>query len=89
MKLCIPRMCFKVKVKSVRVMKEYSCLHGLLPKNELPRHLRGKIPLDEVWMRQDVYDNQENRKDTLKHERKELILMTQGVPYPIAHKRAG
>ena len=87
-KLCVPTMCFKVKVKPASVMGDNIALHGLLPLNQLPQHLRGKIPLDEVWVRKDVYARQKRRKQVLGHERRELTLMTQGVPYPKAHKRA-
>jgi hypothetical protein len=81
-------MCFKVKVKPASVMGDNIALHGLLPLNELPRALRGRIPSDEVWVRKDVYARQKRRKQVLGHERRELRLMTQGMPYKPAHRSA-
>jgi hypothetical protein len=40
-------------------MGDYIALHGLVPENEMPEHLRYKIPKDEIWMRTDVYNNKD------------------------------
>jgi hypothetical protein len=71
-------------------MGDYIALHGLLPKNELPENMRGKIPKDEIWMRQDVFENPERRERILQgHEKYELSLMeTEGQTYKQAHREA-
>lgn len=81
---------FKVVVKPRSVMGDYIALHGLLPKNELPENMRGKIAEDEIWMRQDVFDNPERRERILQgHEKYELSLMeTDCLTYKQAHRRA-
>lgn len=81
---------FKVKVKPRSVMGDNIALHGLLPKNELPKKLRGKIPENEIWMRKDVYDDPKRREQILQgHEKFELGLMeTQGLTYKQAHSKA-
>jgi hypothetical protein len=80
---------FSVKVKPTKLMGEYIALHGLVPNNELPVHLRWKIPRDEIWIRRDIYDDKEQRKKTLEHEECELMLMTyQNLTYKRAHGRA-
>ena len=72
---------FKVVVKPRSVMGDYIALHGLCPQNELPENMRGKIPEDEIWMRQDVYDDPKRRERILQgHEKYELTLMeTEGL----------
>jgi hypothetical protein len=52
----------KVKVKSRKVMGDYICLHGLVPKQELPKKLRGKIPKKEIWMREQTTNENGIRK---------------------------
>ena len=81
---------FKVVVKPISVMHDYIALHGLCPQNELPENMRYKIPEDEIWMRQDVYDNPKRRERILQgHEKYELSLMeTKGLTYKQAHRRA-
>jgi len=81
---------FKVVVKPRSVMGDYVALHGLVPQNELPESLRGKIPEDEIWMRQDVFENPERRERILQgHEKYELSLMeTEGLTYKQAHREA-
>jgi hypothetical protein len=81
---------FKVVVKPRSVMGDYIALHGLCPLNELPLNLRGKIPEDEIWMRQDVFENPRRRERILQgHEKYELSLMeTEGLTYKEAHRRA-
>ena len=81
---------FKVVVKPRSVMGDYIALHGLCPQNELPENMRGKIPEDEIWMRQDVYENPKRRERILQgHEKYELSLMeTEGLTYKQAHRRA-
>ena len=67
---------FTVVVKPRSVMGDYIALHGLCPQNELPENLRGKIPEDEIWMRQDVFENPKRRERILQgHEKYELSLM--------------
>jgi hypothetical protein len=77
---------FRVKVKSREVMGDYIALHGLVPQNELPEHLRLKIPDNEIWMRRDIYDNKRERNKVLQHEECELTLMTnKDMTYKEAH----
>jgi hypothetical protein len=81
---------FKVVVKPRSVMGDYIALHGLCPQNELPENMRHKIPEDEIWMRQDVFDNPKRRERILQgHEKYELTLMeTKGLTYKQAHRKA-
>jgi hypothetical protein len=81
---------FTVVVKPRSVMGDYIALHGLCPQNELPENLRGKIPEDEIWMRQDVFENPKRRERILQgHEKYELSLMeTEGLTYKQAHRKA-
>ncbi len=81
---------FKVVVKPRSVMGDYIALHGLLPQNELPENLRNKIPEDEIWIREDVYDDPKRRERILQgHEKYELTMMeTEGLTYKQAHRRA-
>lgn len=81
---------FKVVVKPRSVMGDYIALHGLCPQNELPENMRHKIPENEIWMRQDVYDNPKRRERILQgHEKYELKLMeTEGLTYKQAHRKA-
>ncbi len=81
---------FIVKVKPASVMGEYIALHGLVPQNELPEHLRYQIPEDEIWIREDVYDDPIRREQILNgHEKFELGLMeTKGLTYKQAHRIA-
>jgi hypothetical protein len=81
---------FKVVVKPRGIMGDYIALHGLLPQNELPENLRHKIPEDEIWMREDVFDDPKRREQILQgHEKYELTLMeTKGLTYKQAHHRA-
>jgi hypothetical protein len=81
---------FKVVVKPRGVMGDYIALHGLLPQNELPENLRHKIPEDEIWMREDVFDDPKRRERILQgHEKYELTLMeTKGLTYKQAHRKA-
>ena len=72
--------------KPRKVMGDYIALHGLVPKNELPQHLRGKIPRNECWVRSDKWDTPEKRAKLKAHEGPEIQLMQKGVPYKIAHK---
>jgi len=84
-----PWLFFKVVVKSVEEMGEYIALHGLVPQNELPLHLRNKIPENEIWIRENVYADFERRKSILAHEYAELDLMvTKGMGYKEAHQQA-
>jgi hypothetical protein len=84
-----PWLFFKVIVKSNEEMGDYIALHGLVPQNELPLHLRYKIPENEIWIRENVYTDLERRKSILAHEYAELDLMiTHGIPYKEAHAKA-
>ncbi len=70
-------------------MGDYIALHGLVPQNELPLHLRYKIPENEIWIRENVYADAERRKSILAHEYAELDLMvTKGISYKEAHEQA-
>lgn len=91
-KICVPLpdnerlTCFTFKPKSDSVMQGNIALHGLLPKNELPHHLRGKIPPDEIWVHEDTYYNPKDMKDLNKHEAAELFCMVYlGMTYKLAH----
>jgi hypothetical protein len=81
---------FTVKVKPRSIMGDYIALHGLLPENELPEHLRHKIPENEIWIQKDVYDDPKRRERVLQdHEKFELELMERkGLTYKQAHYRA-
>jgi len=81
---------FTVVVKPRSVMGDYIALHGLCPQNELPLNMRGKIPENEIWMRQDVFENPKRRERILQgHEKYELSLMeTKGLTYKQAHRKA-
>lgn len=81
---------FTVVVKPRSVMGDYIALHGLCPENELPENMRGKIPENEIWMRQDVFENPKRRERILQgHEKYELSLMeTEGLTYKQAHRKA-
>ena len=84
-----PWLYFKVVVKSNEEMGEYICLHGLVPQNELPLHMRNKIPENEIWMRENIYNDGERRKRILAHEYAELDLMiTHAMSYKEAHDQA-
>jgi hypothetical protein len=84
-----PWLFFKVIVKSNEEMGEYIALHGLVPQNELPIHLRNKIPENEIWMRENVYADIQRRRSILAHEYAELDLMvSQGMGYKEAHQHA-
>ena len=70
-------------------MGDYIALHGFVPQNELPVHLRNKIPENEIWIRENVYADHERRKSILAHEYAELDLMiTHGITYKEAHEQA-
>jgi hypothetical protein len=77
---------FKIIIKSKQQMKDYIALHGLVPDYELPNSMDGNIPVDEVWIREDVYQDKPRFKQILWHETEELKLMTQqGLHYKKAH----
>ncbi len=71
-------------------MGDYIALHGLVPQNELPLNLRHKIPEDEIWIREDIYNDPERRERVLQgHEKFELGLMeTKRLTYKDAHYKA-
>jgi hypothetical protein len=84
-----PWLYFKVVVKSNEEMGDYIALHGLVPQNELPVHLRYKIPDNEIWIRENVYTNIERRRSILAHEYAELDLMiSHAMSYKEAHEHA-
>lgn len=84
-----PWLFFKVIVKSNEEMGDYIALHGLVPQNELPVHMRHKIPENEIWIRENVYGDINRRRSILAHEYAELDLMvTKGISYKEAHKQA-
>ena len=62
-------------------MGEFIALHELVPQNELPHNLRGKIPDDEIWIRSDKY----NDKEIKDHESFELVLMDVSMNYKNTH----
>ena len=84
-----PWLYFKVIVKSNEEMGDYIALHGLVPQNELPVHLRYKIPENEIWIRENVYADVERRRSILAHEYAELDLMiSHAMCYKEAHAHA-
>ena len=84
-----PWLFFKIVIKSNEEMGDYIALHGLVPQNELPMHLRYKIPENEIWIRENIYADPERRKSILAHEYAELDLMvTKGMSYKEAHEQA-
>jgi hypothetical protein len=81
---------FKIVVKSDEFMKEYVAVHGMLPKNELPRRMK-RIPKNQIWIRSSNYRNEEGftpYSEIVRHESDELKLMHQGLPYKDAHDAA-
>lgn len=92
MKINVPNtnIIVTVKSKSRNILGDNVCLHGRLPLNELPKHLRGKIPKNDIWMRDDIYNDTIKRNMTLyEHELPELELMiNKGMKYKPAHKWA-
>jgi hypothetical protein len=84
-----PWLYFKIVVKSNEEMGDYIALHGLVPQNELPVHLRYKIPENEIWIRENVYADVERRRSILAHEYAELDLMiSHAMSYKEAHEHA-
>jgi hypothetical protein len=84
-----PWLYFKIVVKSIEEMGDYIALHGLVPQNELPVHLRYKIPENEIWIRENVYADIERRRSILAHEYAELDLMiSNAMSYKEAHENA-
>jgi hypothetical protein len=84
-----PWLYFKIIVKSNEEMGDYIALHGLVPQNELPVHLRYKIPENEIWIRKNVYEDVERRRSILAHEYAELDLMiSHAMSYKEAHEHA-
>jgi hypothetical protein len=69
-------------------MHDYIALHGLVPGNELPKSLRGKIPKGEIWIREDVWQNRIRRNFIILHEEAEISRMKKGMKYKEAHKWA-
>lgn len=84
-----PWLYFKIVVKSNEEMGDYIALHGLVPQNELPVHMRYKIPENEIWIRENVYVDVERRRSILAHEYAELDLMiSRAMSYKEAHENA-
>lgn len=80
---------FLVISKPRSLMGDYTCLHSLVPKNELPKRLRNKIPPHQIWMRDDIYNDSIKRNITLfEHEQPELERMLKGMKYKSAHEWA-
>ena len=73
----------KVIPKSRKILGENVALHWLVPNNEMPQHLRGKIPKYQIWMREDIYNDKIKRNLTLMHEEAELKRMMTGMKYKI------
>ena len=87
MKIKTSTMNFKIVIKPKEIMKDYIALHGLLTDLELPDSLDGgKIPHNEVWVREDIYQDKDRFKQVIWHETEELNLMTsQNITYKKAH----
>jgi hypothetical protein len=80
---------FAIVVKSRKIMGDYVAMHGRLGKNELPNNMRGRIPKNEIWMREDIWKNRSRRKCIEEHEKQELNLMIyHGYTYKEAHRAA-
>jgi len=80
---------FTIVVKTKKQMGDYVALHGRLGNNELPKKMRGKIPKNQIWMREDIWANKKRRKCIIEHETQELNLMLHyGLNYKEAHNRA-
>jgi len=80
---------FTIVVKSPKIMGDYIALHGRLGKNELPKKFRGKIPKNQIWVREDIWRNKKRMKCIEEHEKQELNLMLyHGYSYKEAHKIA-
>jgi hypothetical protein len=77
----------KIVVKSNDFMQEYIAVHGMLPKNELPKRMR-HIPKRQIWIRDSNYHDKTSYKDIVQHESDELKLMGQGLTYQQAHEMA-
>jgi hypothetical protein len=57
-----------------------------VPNNELPYDLRGEIPANEVWVREDIFRNKKKFDQLLWHETEELKFMTANdLTYKDAH----
>jgi len=65
-------------------MKSYIALNYLTPKHEM-MDFPHKIPKGEVWIRDDIYDNQWKFESTKEHELLEIHLMQCGYRYRPAH----
>jgi hypothetical protein len=78
----------RVKVKPARVMGDWECAHGRVPKNELPKSLK-HIPRNEIWIRRDEYEmSQTNRRNILRHEKRELgYMLSEHLGYEKAHRK--
>lgn len=79
---------YKFVVKSPEVMKDYICLHWLVPKYEM-RDFHHKIPTGEIWVRRDIWEHPFKHGRLKVHENTELKYMLKyGEPYQKAHKKA-
>lgn len=79
---------YKFVVKSPKVMQDYICLHWLVPKHEM-RDFKHKIPVGEVWVREDIWKHPWKKNLLRIHETTELKYMLKyGEPYQKAHKKA-
>ena len=60
----------------------------MMPKNELPVRFRGKIPKNQIWIREDIFNDKWCYNRTMIHETAELKRMLKGMKYKEAHKWA-
>jgi hypothetical protein len=75
----------RIKTIPKKRMKEYIGLHGLMPKNEMPKWAR-KTPKKDVLIRAGL--PKEERKKVIRHERIETGLMKEkGMKYKPAHRK--
>ena len=77
----------KIVIEPNRKMGPFIALHGLLPKSEL-RGFHHRIPRNEIWIRKDVYENKARYPWIKLHELYEVDMMSQGLKYKEAHRRA-
>ncbi len=78
-----PAHSFRIKIKSKEIMRDYVALHAY---TDSP--LKKKIPPHEIWIREDVAQDNEKFKRIKTHELIELNLMHKGMPYARAHEIA-
>jgi hypothetical protein len=80
-------MSYRFIKKPNSFMKDYIAVHGHLPKNELPKRMRG-IRYNSVYIRANVCDDKKRASRLRREERNEMRLMEEGKTYKQAHRVA-